>query len=323
MNKLPKIAFSALLIALSVASLTVYLSQQPREFRIRIPPSKGSNSGEYITAILNCSLPEVPEEVPVLEVVRHNYSEVEAMAIAREVFDMRGELNITRDLASGTISLMITNGTQSLFLYEDGALYYIAGSPKHKYDIELPEFSQAKETADEFVDQFVQKAKSCCLITSFPLMQIKFLSVDFSEWYGEPPQPTTPISIRVGYGVMHNGTPLIFKGGIGVEIGEDGEILSFRCYWSNIERGRPVSITVSPQQAIENMGSYMGVKTSVCEIKSLCINSVTLGYFTPAPPFREDELLPAYEITFLVILKDGSEYDWGTYASATSLSIPW
>ena len=319
MKNLLKIAFSALLISLSVASLTLYLSQQPRKFRIHIS-SMGSRSSEdeYVIAILNCSLPEVPKEMPILEVVRHNYTEAEAIAIAREIFNIRGELNITRDLACGTKSLMITNGTQSLHLYDDGALYYIAGSLKYKYGVKLPEFSQAKEIADEFVDQFIQKAKSCDLITSFPLMQIKFLSVDFSEWYGTPPQPTEPMCIRASYTVMYNGVPLIFKGGMYVEIGEGGKILSFRCYWSDVEFGKPVPILVSSEQAIENMGAYARVETLAHEIKSLYINSVELGYFTPAPPFRGNEFLPEYEIKFFVTLKDGSGYDWGTYVPATS-----
>lgn len=330
MNGSLKIVISTLLVALVVVSLALYLSQQPRKFRIHVH-SGGRGVGEdiYVTAILNCSLPKVPTDIPILEVVRHNYTEDEAIAIAREFFNLTGELNVTRPF-NGT-TLFVTNDTHRILLYDDGALeYHISSSEIFTRESEfigkLPEFSEAKEIADKFVNQFIQKAKDHKLINSFPLMQIEFSRVDFCEWYGEPPQNIKPITIGVYYRVMYNGIPLIFKGGIRVEIMKGGKITWFDVWWRDVKLGEPIPISVSPEQAIENMDIKLPINTSANEIKSLYIDSVTFGYFTPAPSPLEHErftsFLPAYEVTFHAILKDGSEYDDIEYVSATSLSIP-
>lgn len=319
MNRIFKITFSVLLIAIVTGLIYVNLNpQRTREFKVRMPSvGRGSTGGEYVTAFLNCSLPEVPKEVLVLKVIRHNYTYAEVEVIAREIFDMKGELNITTPAEWYGKAARVTNGTQVLELYDDSALCYRPNSQEKGYGVKLPKLSEAKKIADQFLTQFIEKAKSHGLMPSFP--SIKFFKVDYVCWYGIPPAPTVPIEIGVGYKTLYNGIPLIYKGGIGVIIGDNGKILEFRCYWRNVEFTESVQITVSPEQAIQNMGSHTSFGRSAGEIQNITINSIEFGYFTPPSMMDVDELLPAYEIRFFVALKDGSGYDWGAYVPATNI----
>lgn len=322
MKKFLVIVFSALLMVTAVALIYTHFSppQRVKEFKIRLSSlGRETSEEEYVTAILNCSLPKVPNELPVLKVVSHNYTDIEAKAIAMQVFDMKGELEVTRFNWTPYGPFVVTNGSQKLELYGDGSLCYKPNSQEEGYDIELPELSQAKEIADQFVAILVERAKSHGLMPSFP--SINFYKVDYVCWYGIPPQSTVPIEIGVEYKTLYNGMPLIFKGGIGVIIGDKGKILEFRCFWRNVEFAEVVPITVSSEQAILNMGNNSLVGRDPRKIQRITINSVELGYFTPPPLLTVNELLPAYEIEFVATFEDDSQNTYVTYVSATDTPI--
>lgn len=308
----------------AVALIYTNFSTLPRikEFKVRLASlDRGTDGDVYVTAILNCNLPKIPNTLPILKIVSHNYTDTEAKAIAMQVFDMNGELKVTRFSWAVYGPVVVTNGFQELELYGDGALCYKPNSQEKGYDIELPELSQAKEIADEFVAIFAERAKSHGLMPSFP--SINFYKVDYVCWYGVPPKSTIPIEIGVEYKTLYNGVPLIFKGSIGVIIGDKGKILEFRCFWRNVEFAEAVPITVSPEQAILNMGNDSLTGGDTRKIQKITINSVELGYFTPSPLLNVNELLPAYEIEFVATFEDDSQNTYVTYVSATDTSIPY
>ena len=326
-NRISKIALSFLLITIAVGSLYFGFTQfwRQRAFKILLPSlGRGMTGDRYVMATLNCSLPEIPDKVPFLRVVRQEYTDAGAKSIATEVFGMTGELNVTRPAISsnGTV-VRVINGTQILEMYEDGALRYIPNFQEAGYNITLPELSQAREIAVQFIDRFLKKAESSCLKPNCTL-QIVFSKVDYACWYAIPPSPTVPVEIRVSYKVLYNAIPLIFKGSFYVTIGDSGKILEFRCYWRNVEPADPLSITVTPEQAIENMGNNSDiVGRNPRQVREITINSVQLGYFTPSPLLGTDKFLPTYEIMFVATFEDGSQSTYETYVSSTTASIPY
>ena len=326
-NRISKIALSFLLITIAVGSLYFGFTQfwRQRAFKILLPSlGRGMTGDRYVMATLNCSLPEIPDKVPFLRVVRQEYTDAGAKSIATEVFGMTGELNVTRPAISsnGTV-VRVINGTQILEMYEDGALRYIPNFQEAGYNITLPELSQAREIAVQFIDRFLKKAESSCLKPNCTL-QIVFSKVDYACWYAIPPSPTVPVEIRVSHKVLYNAIPLIFKGSFYVTIGDSGKILEFRCYWRNVEPADPLSITVTPEQAIENMGNNSDiVGRNPRQVREITINSVQLGYFTPSPLLGTDKFLPTYEIMFVATFEDGSQSTYETYVSSTTASIPY
>ncbi|MCJ7770167.1 hypothetical protein MUP37_01170 [Candidatus Bathyarchaeota archaeon] len=326
-NRISKIALSLLLIITAVGSLYLGITQflRQRTFKILLPSlGRGMTGEKYVMATLNCSLPEIPDRVPFLRVVRREYTDAGAKSVATEVFGMTGELNVTRPAISsnGTV-IRVVNGTQTLEMYEDGALRYIPNFQEAGYNITLPELSQAKEIVVQSIDRFLKKAESSCLKPNCTL-QIVFFKVDYACWYAIPPSPTVPVEIRVSYKVLYDAIPLIFKGSFYVTIGDSGKILEFRCYWRNVEPADRLSITVTPEQAIENMGNNSDiVGRNPRQVREITINSVQLGYFTPSPLLRTDKLLPAYEIMFVATFEDGFQSTYETYVSSTTTSIPY
>jgi hypothetical protein len=327
MNRISKIVLSFLLITAAVGSLYFGLTefQRQRTFKILLPSSiRGVTGDEYVMATLNCSLPEIPDKLPFLRVVRQDYTDAEAKSIAEEVFEMTGELHVTRPAISlnGTV-VRVVNGTQTLEMYEDGALRFMPNFQEAGYNIVLPELSQARGIAGQFIDRFLKKAESSYLKPNCSL-QIVLSEVDYACWYAIEPSPTVPVEIRVSYRVLYNAIPLIFKGSFYVTIGDSGKILEFRCYWRNVEFVDSIGITVTPEQAIENLGNNSDVLgRNPHQVKEISINSVRLGYFTPSPLLGTDKFLPAYEIMFVAIFEDGYQSAYEAYVSATTMPIPY
>lgn len=327
MNRISKIALSFLLITAAVGSLYFGLTEfwRQRTFKILLPSlGRGMDGDGYVMATLNCSLPEIPDMVPLLRVVRQDYTDAEAKSMAADVFEMTGELHVTRPAISlnGTV-VRVVNGTQTLEIYEDGALRFMPNFQEAGYNIVLPELSQARGIAGQFIDRFLKKAESSYLKPNCSL-QIVLSEVDYACWYAIEPSPTVPVEIRVSYRVLYNAIPLIFKGSFYVTIGDSGKILEFRCYWRNVELADSIGITVTPEQAIENMGNNSDVVgRNPHQVKEISINSVRLGYFTPSPLLGTDKFLPAYEIMFVAIFEDGYRSAYETYVSATTMPIPY
>jgi len=307
MKKVLKITFSILLIILSTALLMLCLLQQQGKLGFKVASPRDIYS-DKITVILNCSLPEVLNEVPILEVVRHNYTYAEAEAIAR-LFNITERLNITKRVwSAGTVELVVV-GSNSLSIFDNGAIQVHSMSMKNLYP-KLPSSQEAKEIAD----RFVKKIESYGLASK--LVQIKFSRVCFSEYYGVGNE-TWPVIVSVFYRVEYQGMPLVREGWVEVAIGDEGNIVYFWALWRNVKSGRTIRITVSPEDALEEMSSYINLRDTP-KIKTLVVNRVELGYFTPPPQEAVDELLPTYEIECLATFEDGSEEMELIYVPATS-----
>lgn len=298
--KAPKIAFSALLIALSVASLTLYLSQQPREFRIHISPTgSGSNEGEYVTAILNCSLPEVPEKMPVLEVVRHNYTEAEAMAVARDLFNMTTPLQVSW----GDWGLFVGNRTHKLYLFYEGPVHYWVPTRDWSTKPHLPKPSECKEIADRFLEE----VRSYGLVPQ-PI-QIEFRGASVQETCWDEIRGSWNVTMSAGYSLKYNGMPVTESGFAQVIMGDRGRIVEFRGMWRNVKAGRNIQISVSPEQALRNIGSHIppSMIPSSPKLEKLIINNVELAYLVNPPFKKQDELIPVYTFKAVKMFEDGKK----------------
>ncbi len=314
-----KIVLSVLLVALSAASLGVYfwrlatVPQQPEEFKFQIDLS--SRGGGNITGVLNCNFPAVPTEVPVLEVVRYNYTDDEAKTMAR-FFNITGELNVTRWVwDSGVVETRVFGSggvSNSLRLFDNGALaVYLTGSSDY-YPV-LTNFTVAKEIADELME----KIKSIGVVPK--LTQIRFREVGYSEYYGTG-GGTYPTAISVYYDVEYDGRPFVFKGETVVSIGNDGNLKEFRAFWHNIKLGRNVSL-IPVEETLTTMSSHI-TSRSADKIQTLVVNRIFLGYYAPPPGSACDELLPEYEMDCLAINNDGTEQPEFIYVPATNASLP-
>ena len=278
-----RIAFSALLIAVSVGLIVSYLLSfpQPREFEVYIG---GEGEYEYVTAVLKCSFPKVPDEVPALRVVRHYYTEDEAITIARDIFNITGELEIIyRPRPTGDMAMEITNHEESLCLFYEGSIEYWTSHDPSKKPSNLPSPEHAKEIADYLLAK-VENLRD-------PSLQIAFESVKTGEEYGARAYSWV-VSLSVNYEVRYAGMPIIGGSEVTVSIGDKGKIIDFQGDWRNVEPGDHVSITVTPEEALMNLGELPRLGSA--SPKKIIINNIRLGYWAEGVLDRQDTLLPVY-----------------------------
>lgn len=305
---------SALLIAVSAGLLisNLLLFQQPREFKISLSER---GEGGYVTAVLNCSFPNVPDKVPVLRVVRHNYTEDEAIAIARNIFNINGELEViyrptpTDLLDIFLLPIEVTNQKEVLYLFYEGSIeYWIHYDSFIKPSLPSPE--QAKETADNLLAK-LETLRS-------PSLQIAYQSVEPGEWYAPGPENAWVVHLNVNYELKYANMPIIGGSDVVVSIGDEGRIVEFRGGWRNVEPGDDVSITVTPEQALENMGPNLRLGGHIP--KELIINNIELGYWAEAVDNRQDTLLPIYVFEGTMITENDEKLPWHTSVPTTTPS---
>ena len=278
---------------ISVASIVLYMSlaeqiligpgTQPPEFEIYIP-WRGAEGN--VTGVLNCSLPEVPREVSSLRIVENYITEAEGLAIAREVFGMTGDLEISRGSEPYSEMGFAVVGDGILTFWYSGVVEYSRGS-----EISaglLPSFSEAKEIADAFLKRLGDYG----LLPKSSQVQIEFSEMEYSVYYGTEKEEPRPVLISVYYRVEYLGRPLVGSAGINMEVGGDGEIFSFSGEWWNVKPYRSVEITVSPEEALEKLGSNMPVLRG--EIESVDVNRFELGYFFLPCVEEQEEIMPVY-----------------------------
>ena len=300
------------LIGASVASIALYMSlaqqlqiapmPQRREFDIYIP-WRGAEGN--VTSILYCSLPEVPREMSSLRIVENYVTEAEGLAIAREVFGMTGDLEISRGSEPYSEMGFAVVGDGILTFWYSGVIEYSGGS-----EISaglLPSFSEAKEIADAFLKRLGDYG----LLPKSSQVQIEFSEMDYSAYYGTENEEPRPVLISVYYRVKYLGRPLVGSAGINMEVGGDGKIVSFSGKWWNVEPYRSVEITVSPEEALEKLGANMPVLRD--EIESVYVNRFELGYFFLPCVEEQEEIMPVYVFDTLI---NGDRYL--IYVPATS-----
>lgn len=291
-----KTALSILIICLSVLSLVHFLDlkfQQPKEFRIKIYDSSlGSGEYYYATVILNCSLPDFPKEMQIMEVISHNFSEAEATELVGKLFDMTPPLS----MKWYDTCMFIKDYVHFVILCYEGGISFLRSSSGGG---DFPNPSECKRIADEFLN----KIASHGYIPQ--LAQIEFKRVEPIAYVDERVE-----RMGVSYALKYNGIPTANYGFVVVGIGSQGEIVELRAFWRNVRPGRNVTITISPEEAIKNLGEHW--PTEPCSInssriKKITINKVELAYYMEAPIEKQDELTPVYLLDISIIKEDNTQ----------------
>ena len=144
---------------------------------------------------------------------------------------------------------------------------------------------------------------------------MEFSEVGPSEYYGTG-STAYPVLLRVSYSTLFSGIPII-RGHVYIDIGEDGEIFEFLGAWRNVEAGAPVSITVSPEDALNDLESYWRMPLG-SNVTGVVINKVELAYLADPAPSEQTEILPTYSLDCEVLFEDGSKQKYVAFVPATS-----
>jgi hypothetical protein len=202
------------------------------------------------------------------------------------------------------------NGSSQLILGSDGSVWFEFYESK-SYDPLKVSSQEAKDIADAFL----KKVGEYGLVPKSPEIRIEFSEVGPTEYYGIGGS-TYPVLVRVSYRTLFNGIPII-RGGVYIDVGESGEIFEFFGAWRNVEAGAPTPITVSPEEALNKLGSYWRMPLS-SNVTGVVINKVELAYLADPAPSEQSEILPAYCFDCEVLFEDGSKQRYVTFVPATS-----
>ncbi|MEM3627490.1 MAG: hypothetical protein QXZ25_05640 [Candidatus Bathyarchaeia archaeon] len=241
-----KISLLALLAAISIITVAVIYTLQPKPTKVNFQISFAGYGGS-VAATLNCTLPQVPKEVPVLRIVERSYTNAELTKIARELFNMSGELEPYGIYGFRDGSREVTLGPDGSVLFD----YYV-NEPRAPLRVT---FQEARSIADSFLKKVMEYG----LAPKSPDIQIEFSEVGASEYYGIGGM-IYPTVICVSYRTLFRGIPIV-RGSVHVYIGGSGEIVEFLGAWRNVEAGAPTPITVSPEESLNKIGSYWHMPT--------------------------------------------------------------
>lgn len=296
-----KSRFKAIPLGLSLAMVlivvAVYVWPWRNTISIQIPYA---GNGGSVTATLNCALPKVPEQIPTLKISKKSYTSNEAYQIARELFNMTGELE-----PYGTYGFR--NGSSQLILGSDGSVWFAFYASQYCYPLKV-----SLQKAKDIADAFIAKVEKYGLKPDG--VHIEFLGVEPAEYYGVGGE-TYLIKARVSYRTLFNGFP-IFRGNIYIDIGGNGEILECLMAWRNVEAGSPIQITVSPTEALNKLSTYWSFPLG-SNVTSIAINKVELGYLADPAPSDQSEIFPVYGFDCEIFFKDGSNQKYVTFVPAT------
>lgn len=130
---------------------------------------------------------------------------------------------------------------------------------------------------------------------------------------------TWVMQMGVGCTLKYNGIS-VADGGVGVGIGHKGKIASIKATWRNVKPGRIVQITISPEEAIKNLGEHIPpTSCPFIKIKKMIINKVELAYCQDSIKTGEplNELQVVYLLDTLIIKEDGTQHKTYFWAPAT------
>jgi hypothetical protein len=274
-----------------------------------------STAGYYKEIAIGCQLPEVPTDVPRLEVVYRDVRPDEITQIANEVFNLSGvvgELPHHDVLENGgDTGLYVENtGVGGVMLYRSGAMEYGTGeswSQAIDYVPNLPSYEKAREIAEDFM----QKIENYGLVP-------ENIDAQFSEVF-----PAEGVAVGgteivrylgVNFKLTYNGLEIDGAKAF-VKIAENGRITEFKATWKRIgeEKGR-TTVTVTPEQAVEKLKSGTSLAGLPFAEKAV-VKDAKLVYFSKIDPNElEDHLQVAYRFTIAPINEngvEGSQYlDW-------------
>ncbi|MDH5686017.1 MAG: hypothetical protein OEY73_05760 [Hadesarchaea archaeon] len=321
-GRLKEVAIVA--VILLVLSFGYFVLYQPS------PSQEGESifMGPTTTFVLDCPLPEVPQSVPLLNVERIDIDENEAIAIARgEPFNMAGELDaIQRPYPDGGIAievragfefdengkLIALKGDHMLQLFYDGPVEYNGpGWSGYDHSPTLPTEEDARRIAEEFLKKVEEFG---CFYPKPPLEVVinevcagSSTSIENTSWINY---------WSVIYELRYENMPIRRAGG-SVKIGAGGTVVGFGAGWRNLTPGPEVEITVTPEEALRELGSPF--RTTPVK---MIVEKIELGYWTNPILESQDQVLPVYVFSGTAIFEDGDEMGFAYPVPATNLDYP-
>ena len=281
---------SALLLALVALTLVILPSSSQR------PSAPCPHKYEVL---LNCTVPkDLPGEMPLLKIIPEPFPVEFWLVVAKEVFNMTGELKL--DYAQDPFypslfhELWISGEEASLIISYGGSfkwcrkgLNWRLGPP--------PSFQRAKMMADHVLSAIRRRG----LIPEHA--QIEFEDVFHSVWA----QGDIPVGITVSYAIRLHGFP--FDGGFSVDINAQG-VIGVCATWKFVEVDRLVKV-ISFDEALSRLADYVPRPKCPGRIDKIVINEIILGY---AKVRNSPYIIPAYLLQATMIFEDGDSHDFHT-----------
>ncbi len=256
-----------------------------------LPGLRSCIGGTGIEVILNCSIPKnLPSKMPLLKVIPNPIPLEKWLKVAREIFNMTGELKLRKKMFFKG-ALWIRGNKSDLEILNGG--YFIWNYRNPKYSSNLPSFNKAKKIADSILS----KVKEYGLIP--PNLEIKFKSVGYSHWTGVPGN-LVPIEISVTYTISYKGYHF---GEFIVRITAGPRVIRVSCC-KFFEEEKEVPI-ISAKEALSRILNYTNVKGPISKI---IINDIKLAYSNKYGAQKYIE--PVYAFIVKLVFPDKSTYDW-------------
>ena len=229
---------------------------------------------------INCTIPDFPEEVPLLKVVGCQLTEEELLALAREdPFNLTGDL-IYKQSPWGDHHIKDAFENSLVFPSDGGVKIYRVEYSPHGSS-QLPSFS----TVWELGDLLISKMAKLGLIPQDPSIEIVRDRAGVCETEVYDGQEYVR-SLKARYYVLFDGLVL---GSISVEVGH-GSLCKMIYGCRRIEKVGTIRLELSPIEALERLASDpMGGRPD-----GFVVNEVLLGYYNLGLAYHQDYLPPAY-----------------------------
>ena len=300
----------ALKIVISIG--LVFSSIMP--FILLLMPGSLGYRDTDIEVILNCSLPEAPKQMPVLEVLRYEYTIDEALNIAADLFNITGNVEVIyRPRPTGDMAIEITDGKKSLTLFFEGAVEYTTpewGSPAH-IPSKLPSPSRAREIANAFLNK----------VRSFGLIPDGIEPVYQEVRPGERSvmnETSWTNYLDVVYKITYKGYLIIGPSSeITVSIGDRGRIVAFFGDWRRLSVAERLVDIITPEEALNQLKAQLRSRSPIrraARISKVIIDEVEIAYWAEPVLEEQDELLPAYNFKGVMIFNDGKTWEFNLLA---------
>jgi len=282
-----------------VAALSTLLPALVALVLIVVPsPSQSSpalSSGSF-EVILGCEVPEdLPSEMPLLRIIPEPLPIDFWLLVARQVFNMTGELELeyTQDPFYPSLfrELWISGEEASLIIRCGGSFGWYR--KKINWHLgPLPSLQEAKMMAD----RVLKAIRGHDLIPDY--VQVEFKDTFHSVW-----EESKPVGITVSYAIRLHGFP--FDGDFSMDVNAQG-VIGVCATWKFVEVDRSVEIPPL-DEALDRIADYMPRRKCPVRIDKVIINEVVLGY----AEFRDNPyIVPAYLLHATMVFENGESHDF-------------
>ncbi len=230
---------------------------------------------------INCTIPDFPQEVPLLKVIGHNWTEEELVKIAEgDPFNLTGDIKFHWNKFTGDKGVVDAFGNTLEFSPDGGFMFSRSAFSPHGAS-QLPSFSSVWDLGGLLID----KDTDLGIVPYGPNIEIVRNRVSVCETEVYDGQEYVR-SLKARYYVLFDGLVL---GSISVEVGH-GSLCKMIYGCRRIEKVGTIRLELSPIEALERLASDpMGGRPD-----GFVVNEVLLGYYNLGLAYHQDYLPPAY-----------------------------